>query len=232
MKRKVRNIVIDLTSLLDVVMILIFAVMIQNAGAVEEARAELSDAGVSMEEMGEQMAQLEETIAEKDEKNAALSEELADLAALIEETGLTEEELNELLLEKKNAENRLDAYSYLDEIFVTVNVGLENRQGNQLRCLTYGRGTAEEVNVSIDRDDDEAWRTEVNKLAVYIREKETEVLASPDKNTVLYVIFSFDSNKVYESDCRDIQEVLSRAELSQSGVVNCRAKETGTGKGN
>lgn len=223
MSRRVRDIVIDLTSLLDVVMILIFAVMMQNSKTTANAQAELEAADASMAEMGASMEELEEQIASGEEEIASLSKELADMLAMLEESGLTEDELNELLLEKQNAENRNEAYEYLDEIFVTVNVGLENRGSS--RCLTYSKGIEDEINVLIDSDDDISWKEEVNKLAVFIQDREKEVINSDNENTVLYVIFSYDSSKVYRDDCRDIQKVLSNAELSRSGKVNCRAKE-------
>ncbi len=50
-KRRIRDIVIELTSLLDVVMILIFAVMIENSNMVKASEAETEAAKATIEEM-------------------------------------------------------------------------------------------------------------------------------------------------------------------------------------
>ena len=49
--RKIRDVVIELTSLLDIVMILIFAVMIDNAKLTQEKQGDLDQANSKIEMM-------------------------------------------------------------------------------------------------------------------------------------------------------------------------------------
>ncbi len=62
-KRRIRDIVIELTSLLDVVMILIFAVMIENSRMVKASEEKVVAANATIEEMQDE---LYEAAAEKD----------------------------------------------------------------------------------------------------------------------------------------------------------------------
>lgn len=109
--KRTRDIVIELTSLLDVVMILIFAVMIKNTQLMEERTAALEEV---QEQNGEMQGELE--------KLAGISEELENALAK-----LAEGDIEELLARLQNAENQLNAYDYMDDIVVVFNVGLENK---------------------------------------------------------------------------------------------------------
>ncbi len=98
-KRRTRDIVIELTSLLDVVMILIFAVMIENSQMVKAEEAELAAANVTIEEMQDE---LKETVAEKDRITGDLTEKLndsenrlRDLTATVESQSSELEKVNE-----------------------------------------------------------------------------------------------------------------------------------------
>lgn len=87
-RRRKRDIVIELTALLDVIMIMIFMVMNENSKLVSEAQNELS---IVQQENIEQAGQIDE-----------LSAELAEVLAMLDEG-----ELGNMLERLKNTESRL-----------------------------------------------------------------------------------------------------------------------------
>ncbi len=108
--RRIRDIVIELTSLLDVVMILIFAVMIENSRMVEASEAETIAVKTSMEEMRSDienheaiMRQIEEDyelkLEEKDreivERNEDLKQKEQELLKMDETLATKEQEVAE-----------------------------------------------------------------------------------------------------------------------------------------
>ena len=108
--KRTRNIVIELTSLLDIVMILIFAVMIKNSQLVEASNQELNELQKENTAMQNDLAEYE-----------GISEELANALGKLEEGDV------EMLLDQlHNAENQLDTYKYMDDIVIVYNIGLEN----------------------------------------------------------------------------------------------------------
>ena len=113
-QNRIRNIVIELTSLLDIVMILIFAVMIKNSQLVEASSQEVGELQKENAEMQKELAEFE-----------GISEELANALGKLEEG-----DLETLLEQLHNAENEVNSYEYMDDIVIVYNIGLENRYNN------------------------------------------------------------------------------------------------------
>lgn len=112
--KRTRSIKVELTSLLDVVMILIFGVMIKNAQLVEAGNQEVS-------ELQKENAVMQEKLAEYD----GIAEELANALGKLEEG-----DLETILEQLHNAENEINTYEYMNSIVVVYNIGLENRYNN------------------------------------------------------------------------------------------------------
>lgn len=213
--RRTRDIVIELTSLLDVVMILIFAVMMKNAQLAEAKTLEL-------EEAQEQNAAMQGEL----EKLADISEELENALAKLDEG-----DIEELLARIQNAENRLDAYDYMDDIVVVYNVGLENKYNNTERCLTYGAASdqAGGKQISAKRRDPEEWNYAVNSLKLDLQEFIDNELANSPKDKYIYIVFIVDESRVYANDFEDIRRALEIAENEdENGRVRYRLKKIST----
>lgn len=193
--KRLRDIVIELTSLLDVVMILIFAIMIKNTQLVEASNQKVDEL---QQENAAMQGQLE--------KYAGLDEELANALGKLEEGDL------ETILEKlHNAENQIDSYEYMDDIVIVYNVGLENRYNNTARCLTFGR--ASDGNSvprdPVKRNDTEKWHYMINSLKLDVKEFIDDELQGNEEDKYIYLVFSVDKTKVYSNDYDDVEKVLT-----------------------
>lgn len=122
MHRRRRDIIIELTALLDVIMIMIFMVMNENNKLIKEQQGMLDAA---------QQANVEQA-GEIDELTAQLAEALGKLE---------EGNLKELLDRLQTAETMLDGYQAMDEVVTVISVNLENRSNNAIRYLSYGTTT-------------------------------------------------------------------------------------------
>lgn len=202
-----RDIVIELTSLLDIVMILIFAVMIKNAQLVEARNQELN-------EMQKENAAIQDDLAEYE----GIAEELAIALGKLEEGDL------ETILEKlHNAENQLDAYKYMEDIVVAYNVGLENRYNNTMRCLTYGWASDENYEThDVKRSASDEWDYAINSLRLNLKEFIDKELQENAEDKYIYLVFSLDESKVYSNDYDDVEKVLMDTETKYSGRVRYR----------
>lgn len=209
--RRIRDIVIELTSLLDVVMILIFGVMIQNNKLVEEANAKVN-------EIQEENSILSNKLSEMDE----ISEELA--AALAK---LDEQDMESLLEQLNSANNQLEAYKYMDDFVIVYNVGLENKYNNTTKILAFGQANSDEQHSeSIKKSDDIGWNTAVNSLKVDINNFISENKAGAEVEKYIYIVFSVNPNKVYEKDYQEIYKILANIEEKNgSNVVRFIPKE-------
>jgi len=205
--KRTRDIVIELTSLLDIVMILIFAVMIKNSKLVEAGNQEVS-------ELQKENAAMQDNLAEYE----GLSEELANALGKLEEGDL------ETILEKlHNAENQLNAYEYMDDIVIVYNVGLENRYNNTSRCLIYGGATDEDYKESnVKRSDTAKWDREIMNLKLYLSEYIDKDLQENAEDKYIYLVFSVDKSKVYSNDYDDVEKVLMEFETEYDGKVRYR----------
>ena len=119
-RRRKRDIVIELTALLDVIMIMIFMVMNENSKLVSEAQSKL---GAVQQENIEQAGKISE-----------LSAELTEALAMLDEGNL-----DELFQRLESAESKLEAYQALDDEIIILNVALSNNSNNSIRYLSYGK---------------------------------------------------------------------------------------------
>ena len=206
--RKTRDIVIELTSLLDVVMILIFGVMITNAQLVEASKAELLQVQEENIEMKEELAELE-----------GMSEELANALAKLDEG-----EIEDLLNRIQSAESQLEAYEYMEDVVVVFNVGLENIYSE--RRLTYGKALEDNGGKTLIAKgrNEEDWEYAVNSLKIDLNEfLEKEISGTEDK--YIYIVFNVNESKVYSNDYDDIVSALETVEAKyDNGQVSVRIK--------
>lgn len=197
--RGLRNIVIELTSLLDVVMILIFAVMINYSNVT---------------------AQTEEDYKQASEELEALSEDY-DIAVReleLARAELADGDIEALLANVAAANSRQEAYEYLDEMIVIINVKLENYDDNKYRILSYGVGS--ELGTASDpiaREDSTAFDRQLNRLEDYLY---TEVNnAAPD--APVFIVFSYDPDNVYYDDCNRLITLLRDKKSLRDLVFFC-----------
>lgn len=211
-QNRTRNIVIELTSLLDVVMILIFAVMIKNAQLVEASNQELS-------ELQEENAAMQDDLAEYE----GISEELANALGKLEEGDL------ETLLEKlHNVENQLDTYDYMDDIVIVYNVGLENRYNNTSRCITYGRASDENYKTyNAKRTAKDEWNYAISYLKLDLQTFIEKELQENAEDKYIYLVFSVDITKVYANDFDNVEKVLTDFETKYGDRVRYRLSISG-----
>lgn len=198
-RRRKRDIVIELTALLDIIMILIFMVMNENSKLVSEAQNELS-------------AVQQENIEQADQINE-LSAELAML---------NEGSLDELLQRLESAESRLEAYQALDDEVIILNVKLENKANNSIRSLSFGEvadpNSKQKYNLQNDNERDRAY----SNLRAFIH---TYISSSSSSSMIVRVVFSYDSDNVFEKDFKEIDAILEVADTWADNNVNFEYKK-------
>ena len=212
-RRRKRDIVIELTALLDVIMIMIFMVMNENSKLVSEAQSEL---GTIQQENIEQAGKIDE-----------LSAELADALAMLDEG-----DLGEILERLENAESKLEAYQAINDEVIVLNVELRNNPTNTVRYLTYGkvsdsnhvgehswRGT-DDPNYEKENDDPD-FRSAINSLKVFVNDYVEQVLNDESRATIVCVVLSYDPANVYQAPFLAVDEVLRDAE-SKVSIGNLR----------
>ena len=192
-RRRRRDIIIELTSLLDVIMIIIFMVMTENSKLIGEKQSALD------------AAQLE---------NADLSGRLDGLETELDEAlgKLGEGSLEELIERLAEAESRLESYEYMDDVVFVINVGLENRYNNTVRYLSFGSHTDSEQSLCEIRNDSDL-NTAINLLKVFVAEYISKISSDESNSTIVYVVFSYDTHNVYQDDYAEIDEALKNAEI-------------------
>lgn len=195
--RKKRDIIIELTSLLDVIMIMIFMVMTENSKLITEKQS---------------------TVDEVKRQNSELSSQLSEAQAK-----LSEGSVEELLERLQKAESKLDGYEYMDDVVTVIHIGLENRYANTVRCLTFGTAyNSQDTNEQMIeiRDTDEL-SAAINQMRVFIHEHISE--AMQDESAIVYLVFSYDPSKVYQDDYAAVNAALNEAESrANSGNVRYR----------
>lgn len=205
--KRTRNIVIELTSLLDIVMILIFAVMIKNSQLVEACNQELS-------ELQKENAVMQDDLVEYE----GISEELANALGKLEEG-----DLETLLEQLHNAENQLDTYEYMDDIVTVYNVGLENRYNNTSRCITYGQASDENYKTyNAKRNVTDEWNYAISYLKLDLQTYIDKELQENVEDKYIYLVFSVDITKVYANDFDDVEKVLMNFETKYGERVRYR----------
>ncbi len=206
-RRRRRDIIIELTSLLDVIMIIIFMVMKENSRMIVDKQNALDSA----QQVNSEQAERIDDLSGKTDK---LSEQLAEAQGKLDE-GSTEELLEQL----QAAENKLAGYEAIDDVVIVLHIGLENKYNNTVRCLTYGK-TSEKSEVCENHNDEE-FDVSLNKLRVFVADYIKKVLDDKENQTIVYVVFSYDPYKVYERDYEAVGNALTDAE-SQANNGNFR----------
>lgn len=202
--RRRRDIIIELTALLDVIMIMIFMVMNENSKLVSEAQSALE---AIQQENIEQAGQIDE-----------LSAELAEALAM-----LGEGNLGEILERLENAESKLEAYQALDDEIIILNVALSNNSNNSIRYLSYGKvaDSNSENRIEIRNDADRS-RAERN-LRMFISENTQNI---DTNSTVVRIVFSYDPDKIYIKDFEMVDTALRDAEIqANSGNFRYRVNQ-------
>lgn len=198
-RRRRRDIVIELTSLLDVIMIIIFMVMKQNSAMIVDKQNTID---AVKKENTSQAAALDELNSKADE----LSNQLAEAQGKLEEGGA--DELRDKL---QAAENKLASYEAIDDVVIVLNIGLENKYNNTVRSLTFGK-VSEESSV-IDNHNDDEFDVSLNKMRVFIGDYIGKVQADAENQTIVYIVFTYDPTRVYQRDYEAVGDALKDAEI-------------------
>lgn len=197
-RRRGRDIIIELTSLLDVIMIIIFMVMKENSKMiVDKQNAVNSMAQVN----SEQTEKIEELQGKADDLTAQLDDALEKLG---------EGNAEELLEQLHAAENKLAGYQAIDDVVIVLNIGLENNYNNTVRTLSFGR--INEQTQVIENRSDEEFEVTLNKLKVFVSEYIDKITADKTNQTIVYIVFTYNAQKVYQRDYKAVGEVLEQAE--------------------
>lgn len=165
---KKHDIFIDLTSLLDVIMILLFMVMSVNTRRAGKL------------------------------------------------TGAQQEELQNAL---EVAESRLAAEEFLQEIIDEYSVSLKNTD-DMTETLLIFNGNVESIPIprkkkgSYEKQRRENWNMAVNSLKMDLEKSLQASLSDPDK--LIYILFTYDEDSVYNSDFEDIHRVLDQYEVNDT----------------
>ena len=200
-RRRRRDIIIELTSLLDVIMIIIFMVMKENSKMIVDKQNEINAA---QQVNSEQVSTIEELEAQIEELSALLNEA---------EGKLDEGSYEELLDELHTAESKLESYMAVDDVVIVLNISLENRYNNSVRYMTYGKSAYNAPSTVSENRTDEDFEVSLNKLRVFISEYITKVVSDKENQTIVYVVFTYDPHKVYQRDYEAITEALTDADI-------------------
>ena len=198
-RRRRRDIVIELTSLLDVIMIIIFMVMKQNSAMIVDKQNTID---AVQKENTSQAAALDDLNSKADE----LSNQLAEAQGKLEEGGA--DELRDKL---QAAENKLASYEAIDDVVIVLNIGLENKYTNTVRSLTFGK--VSEVSSVIDNHNDDEFDVSLNKMRVFIGDYIGKVQADAENQTIVYIVFTYDPTRVYQRDYEAVGDALKDAEI-------------------
>ncbi|MCM1164422.1 MAG: hypothetical protein NC299_00230 [Lachnospiraceae bacterium] len=210
--RRKRDIIIELTSLLDVIMIMIFMVMAENGKLISEKQGALDAAQTELAETDAALGELRDTAD-------SLSAELAEALGKLDEGNA--EELREKL---QAAESRLDAYKYMDDIVIVLYIGLENKYSDTVRCLSFSNSAdigATQTVCEIHSSDE---LTEaINRMRVFLSEYTSRAANDESGSTIAYMVFSYDTRTVYQDDYAAVDRALNELEhKANSGNVRYR----------
>lgn len=207
-RRHKRDIIIELTSLLDVIMIIIFMVMKENSKMIVDKQNAINAAQqLNVEQAG--------TIDDLTDLIADLSSQLNNAENRLDEAEgkLNEGSVEELLDKLHAAESKLESYMAVDDVVVVLNISLENRYNNTVRCMTYGKSAYGAKSEVSENHTDGEFEVSLNKLRVFISEYITKVIDDKDNQTIVYVVFTYDPHKVYQRDYEAITEALTDADI-------------------
>lgn len=210
-RRRKRDIIIELTSLLDVIMIMIFMVMAENSKLISEKQNALDAART---ENAANSAVLGELRGENSELSAELAEALGKL---------DEGSADELLDKLHAAESRLDAYQYMDDVIIVLNIGLENSYSNTVRRLSFGDPAKAESGAVIEIHNNDELETALNRMRVFLSEYTLQAANDQSGSTIAYMIFSYDPRRVFQDDYAAVDKALNDLEhKANSGNVRYR----------
>lgn len=198
-RRRRRDIIIELTSLLDVIMIIIFMVMKENSRMIVDKQNAINAAQQVNSEQAAAIDDLNSKVGE-------MSSQLAEAQGKLEEGSA-----DELLEKLQAAENKLESYKAIDDVVIVLNIGLENKYNNTVRCLTFGKASGRS-SVTENRSDEE-FEVSLNRLKVFVSDYITKVLDDSDNQTIVYIVFTYDPYKVYQRDYEAVGEALADAEI-------------------
>ena len=206
-RRNKRSIIIELTALLDVILILIFLVMKENSALIAE-KQQLLDA--LRQENSAQAGEIDTLNGEIDTLTGeigALNGEIDTLTARLNEA-LQQLQLGDretLANRLQAAESQLQSYQAVEDIVTVLTVRLENRENNAVRCLTFGRvGALTELKAQSDAE----FTTAVNRLRVFLTEQARQPADGGDAPEIIYIVFTYDVDKIYQRDFAAIEDVL------------------------
>lgn len=211
-RRRKRDIIIELTSLLDVIMIMIFMVMAENSKLISEKQTALE---YVQTENAEKNSEIEELRTKLD----GLSDELVEALGKLDEGSL-----DELLRRILDAENRLDGYEYMDDVVIVINVGLENKYNNTVRYLSFSNsanpGSSKNV-FEIHNESD--LNTAINQMKVFVSDYTRRAAYDDTNSTIAYIIFSYNTENVFQDDYAAVDKALNDLEIkANSGNVRYR----------
>lgn len=216
--RKKRDIIIELTSLLDVIMIMIFMVMTENSKLITEKQSSLDSVTRENKKLKNESedlnSQLEETLAELDEALAKLDE------------GSYEELLERLQI----AESKLESYEFMNHVVTVINVELENKYNHSVRYLTFGDAASESDSRVFEIHSSDDLENAVNRLKVYVADHISDVTDKPD-SPIVYLVFTYDPSNVFHDDYAAVHTALGDAEIRvPSGNVRYRQNRIASGE--
>lgn len=217
--RRKRDIIIELTSLLDVIMIMIFMVMAENSKLISEKQSALDAAQTELAETDNLLAKADEEIGALQGTADELSEKLNEAQAKLDEGNVEE------LLEKlQAAESRLDAYKYMDDIVIVLNIGLENKYSNTVRYLSFSNSANPDATQTvIEIRSNEELAVAINRMRVFLSEYIKQAADDESSSTIAYMVFSYDTRTVFQDDYAAVDSALDSLEnKANSGNVRYR----------
>lgn len=192
-RRNKRSIIIELTALLDVILILIFLVMKENSALVAERQALLE----SLRQ--ENTAQA----GEIDALNGEIDTLTARLDAALEELQMGDREALSTRLQA--TENQLQSYQAMEDIVTVLTIRLENSADNTVRRLSFGRFGAL---TDLEAQSDAEFGTAINRLRVFLADQARQPANGDAAPEIIYIVFTYDVDKVYQRDFAAVEAVL------------------------
>ena len=183
-QRRKRDIVIELTALLDVIMIMIFMTMGQNIDMIETVQQENIEQAGTIDEL---TAQLAEALGKLDEGN-----------------------LEELLDRLQSAESMLEGYQSMDDVVTVITVNLENQYNT--RRLTYSARTSTDSSITRVTRNEAEFNQAINELRIFISDYTKQISGNDPDSPMVYVIFSYDPDKIFQSDYALIYSIFEGVE--------------------
>lgn len=214
---KKRQIFIELTSLLDVIMIMLFMILMQarNTAAVAVKETDEIRASVEILQQEADAARLESDAAKAEAAKAAAEAEAVRSERETEraeaEAALAEASEAVMSAEARYAELR-DGYNLLERQLITDNLVLDNSlvvtvsvdDASSIRLEATGR---QPVIIPYDWDNE---TYAVNSL----RMEASEIIRQTE-NTTVFFVFQYDRNKIYEREydliCRTVSDLKHSA---------------------